>query len=122
MNPKTVQWTVIGAAVGIVGWLIFKYGDGVAEKVAGVAEALNPMSGENIFYQTGNAVVGLATGKHDETLGGILADWFDPNAKAVNALYGKDQNSVPASTTKIMSKAPTTKETVVFNNSGSLIH
>lgn len=50
-----------------------------------IVAAINPLDEKNVANQTTNATVTALTGR-EETLGGWLADMFNPSAKAVTEM------------------------------------
>ena len=70
------------AAVGFVAWKVFP---GLSKVVT---KDLNPASSENVVNKGVSAVGAAVTGDDSWTLGGQLADWFNPATREVNRQYG----------------------------------
>lgn len=93
MNLRGVdpRWLLYGAAiVGIVyvGWKLTRVAGAAAqtasEVAATVADAVNPASETNIVNRGVSAVGAAVTGDDSWSLGGQLAEWFDPATRAAN--------------------------------------
>jgi len=83
MPSKTLL--IVGAGVG----LVLVIGAALAARYAlpVVGAALNPLDSENVFNQGVTGVVSQVTGR-EETLGGWLAELFDPGTRAVARMLG----------------------------------
>lgn len=76
---------LIGAGLGLV---LIVGAVWAGRRVANVANAVNPLNPNNVAAQGANAIASAVTGR-EETLGGWLAELFDPATRAVNAEWGK---------------------------------
>jgi len=76
---------LIGAGVG----LVLVVGAALAARYAlpAVGQAVNPLNPENIFNQGASGVVTVLTGR-EETLGGWLAELFDPATRELARVLG----------------------------------
>jgi len=76
---------LIGAGVG----LVLVVGAVLAARYAlpAVGAAVNPLNRENFFNQAAGGVVTVLTGR-EETLGGWLAELFDPATRKVGEMLG----------------------------------
>ena len=79
---------LVGAGVGLVlvvgaAWAARR---GIAA-VGEVGQAVNPLNRENIFNQAAGGAVTALTGR-EETLGGWLAEWFNPATREVARMLG----------------------------------
>lgn len=51
----------------------------VGESIVETTQKVNPSSDKNVVYTGVNNVVGGITGDKNDTLGGIIYDWLNPN-------------------------------------------
>jgi hypothetical protein len=76
---------LIGAGVGLV--LVVGAVWGIKRALPAVGQAVNPLNAENVFNQAATGVVSQFAGR-PETLGGWLAELFDPSTRAVAQMLG----------------------------------
>lgn len=69
------------AVLGFAAWYIYS-------KRAAILSSVNPADANNLANQAVTKLVTETTGR-EETLGGLIADWFNPAAREVNQLYSK---------------------------------
>lgn len=69
------------AAVAIAGVMIWR-------NWPQIKEAFNPLSNKNVAYKATSAAVSAAVGR-EESLGGLLAEWFNPAARRVREMLEK---------------------------------
>ncbi|WP_250655059.1 hypothetical protein [Alkalimarinus coralli] len=73
---KTQHFLIL-VGVGVAGAWYMK--NKTVEAVGDVAEAINPVNQENIFYGVANAITQKLTGDEHDTFGTWLYDFFNPN-------------------------------------------
>ncbi len=71
MKAVLITYGVLGLVLAGVGVFVYR-------KLA--AGAFNPANPENVVNQGANAIVQSATGDKDQTVGGLIFDWFNPSA------------------------------------------
>jgi hypothetical protein len=76
---------LIGAGVGLV--LVVGAVWAARRVLPAVGAAVNPLNRENIFNQGAGGVVSVLTGR-EETLGGWLAELFDPATRELARVLG----------------------------------
>lgn len=59
--------------------------DEIADRVAEAADAVNPVSPNNIAYKAANSALRVFTGDEEATLGTKIAEWFNPDVKRADA-------------------------------------
>lgn len=85
------RWLLYGAAiagVGFVAWKLTKVASAgataAAEGLRAVGAAINPADDRNLVNRGVSAAGAAVTGDHSWSLGGQLAEWFDPATRAAN--------------------------------------
>jgi len=91
MPDKTLL--IVGAGVGLV--LVVGAVWAARYALPALGQAVNPLNQENIFNQGATGVVTVLTGR-EETLGGWLAELFDPATRELARVLG----APPATTAK----------------------
>lgn len=100
MNLKGVdpRWLLYGALVIGVVYVGFKVtklaGQGAKILKDDVLPAVNPADEHNLINRGVSAAGAAVTGDESWTLGGQLAEWFNPATRQVNDLYGKNQKTL----------------------------
>jgi hypothetical protein len=88
VDPRWLLYAAAIAAVGFVAWKVTKAaGAGVAvagEAARSVVAAVNPADDRNLANRAVSAAGAAITGDESWSLGGQLAEWFDPATRAVN--------------------------------------
>jgi len=88
----------VGNALGTIGELAGGAVDSVVTTVraaaSGAVDAVNPVSDTNIFSQGANAAVNAVTGNKVNTIGGKLADVFQPDPMKVLDQWDTLRNKV----------------------------
>lgn len=113
MTPAQLKGYAILGGVAIAAYLVIrrdvaKVASTVTDVAGNIGASVNPYNQNNIFYQTASSVVGIATGKEDSSLGGIIFDAVDPRSKQVADLLKGSGGTVPPTVSqKAMQKAPT---------------
>lgn len=69
----------------------------IASAAQTVADAVNPTKDTNLAYRAASSAASAVTGKND-SLGGIIADTFNPAARAVNKQYAAPNIPSPTQT------------------------
>jgi hypothetical protein len=89
VDPRWLLYAAAVAAVGYVAWKVSKMaaqGATVATEAArSVVAAVNPADDRNLANRAVSAAGAAVTGNDSWSLGGQLAEWFDPATRAANA-------------------------------------
>jgi hypothetical protein len=88
VDPRWLLYAAAIAAVGYVAWKVTKAaGAGVTvatEAARSVVAAVNPADDRNLANRAVSAAGAAITGDDSWSLGGQLAEWFDPATRAAN--------------------------------------
>lgn len=90
MNVRASSIAYAGAflVLGLLALKVLKegkaLGEGAARTAGKVLEAVNPANPNNIAAAAVNGLVQTVTGEKDVTLGGKLAEWFNPAVRAAD--------------------------------------
>jgi len=109
VDPRWLLYGAAIAAVGFVAWKVSKVaaqGVTVATEAARtVAAAVNPADERNVVNRGVSAAGAAVTGDASWTLGGQLAEWFDPATRAANASLRAPQTTAPSNARSLFRQA-----------------
>jgi hypothetical protein len=88
VDPRWLLYAAAIAAVGYVAWKVTKAASAgvtvATEAARSVVAAVNPADERNLINRGVSAAGAAVTGDESWSLGGQLAEWFDPATRAAN--------------------------------------
>lgn len=75
-NPIDTNLVLAALLLGGGALAVYFVAKKIGEAGSAAAEAVNPVSTQNIFYRGAGAVTGALTGEQNVSLGSKIADWF----------------------------------------------